>query len=601
MPTRRLQGADLTVSVAEDGSRSFSAADFGFSDADAGQTLAAVRIDALPAAGSLLLNGNPVAAGTVVSAAQLAAGALVFVPAADANGSAYASFGFSVQDNAGAFDTTSNTITIDVSPVNDAPVAFSSAITVAEESANTPLGLSAPTDVDGNALTITVTGLPSVGTITLANGTPVANGQVLTAAQLAGLQFDAPADLLASTSTSFTYSVSDGTVTVNAGTTISVTPVNDAPVASSSTITVAEESANTPLGLTAPTDVDGNPLTITVTGLPTVGTITLANGTPVTNGQVLTAAQLAGLQFDAPADLLASTSTSFTYSVSDGTVTVNAGTTISVTPVNDAPVASSSTITVAEESANTPLGLTAPTDVDGNALTITVTGLPSVGTITLANGTPVTNGQVLTAAQLAGLQFDAPADLLASTSTSFSYTVSDGTVTVNAGTTDQRHAGERRAGRVEFDDHRCRRVGQHPAGPDRSDRHRRQPADHHRHRPALGRHDHAGQRHACHQRPGAHCRSARRPAVRCAGRSARLDVARASRYTVSDGTVTVNAGTTISVTPVNDAPVASSSTITVAEESANTPVGPDRSDGYRWQLADHHRHGPAHRRHDHAG
>ena len=342
------------------------------------------------------------------------------------------SFTYSVSDGTA---TVNAGTTISVTPVNDAPVASSSTITVAEESADTPLGLTAPTDVDGNPLTITVTGLPTVGTITLADGSPVTNGQVLTAAQLAGLQFDAPADLLASTSTSFTYSVSDGTVTVNAGTTISVTPVNDAPVASSSTITVAEESANTPLGLSAPTDVDGDALTITVTGLPSVGTITLADGTPVTNGQVLTAAQLAGLQFDAPADLLASTSTSFTYSVSDGTVTVNAGTTISVTPVNDAPVASSSTITVAEESANTPLGLTAPTDVDGNPLTITVTGLPSIGTITLADGTPVANGQVLTAAQLAGLQFDAPADLLASTSTSFTYSVSDGTVTVNAGTT----------------------------------------------------------------------------------------------------------------------------------------------------------------------
>ena len=80
---------------------------------------------------------------------------------------------------------------------------------------------------------------------------------VLTA-QLAGLQFDAPADQLAATTTSFTYSVSDGTTTVNAGTTINVTPINDAPVASSSTITVAEESVNTPLGLAAPTDIDGN-------------------------------------------------------------------------------------------------------------------------------------------------------------------------------------------------------------------------------------------------------------------------------------------------------------------------------------------------------
>ncbi|MBS0442468.1 MAG: tandem-95 repeat protein, partial [Proteobacteria bacterium] len=358
-------GADVTRSLGEDSSYTLQPADLGFSDVDAGQTLAGVRIDSLPVAGTLLLNGAPVAAGTVVTAAQLASGALQFHPAADGNGSNYAHFTFSVQDSAGAFDTTPNTFRFDVTPANDAPVASSSAITVAEESVNTPLGLVAPTDIDGDALTITVTGLPTVGTITLADGTPVTNGQVLTAAQLAGLQFDAPADLAAATNTSFSYSVNDGSVTVNAGTTISVTPVNDAPVASSSTITVAEESVNTPLGLAAPADVDGNPLTITVTGLPAVGTITLADGTPVTNGQVLTAAQLAGLQFDAPADQLAATTTSFTYSVNDGTTTVNAGTTINVTPINDAPIASSSAITVAEESVNTPLGLAAPTDVDG--------------------------------------------------------------------------------------------------------------------------------------------------------------------------------------------------------------------------------------------
>ena len=283
--------------------------------------------------------------------------------------------------------------TINVTPVNDAPVASSSTITVAEESTNTLLGLPHRPMSTGNALTITVTGLPGrhhhARRRHAGHQWPGADGCATrwVAVRCAG-------DQLAATTTTFSYSVSDGTTTVNAGTTINVTPINDAPVASSSTITVAEESANTPLGLAAPTDVDGNALTITVTGLPAVGTITLADGTPVTNGQVLTAAQLAGLQFDAPADQLAATTTTFTYSVSDGTTSVNAGTTINVTPVNDAPAASSSTITVAEESVDTPLGLSAPTDIDGNALTITVTGLPMVGkALRFADGTPVANGQ----------------------------------------------------------------------------------------------------------------------------------------------------------------------------------------------------------------
>ena len=221
-----------------------------------------------------------------------------------------------------------------------------------------------------------------------------------------------------------------------------------------------------------------------MTGLPAVGTVTLADGTPVTNGQVLTAAQLAGLQFDAPADQLAATTTSFTYSVSDGTTTVNAGTTINVTPINDAPVASSSTITVAEESVNTPLGLAAPTDIDGNLLTITVTSLPAVGSVTLADGTPVTNGQVLTAAQLrpavrraGGISWPqrprpsrTPCPMADDRQRRHDH---------------QRHAGERRAGGVELDDHGRRGVGQHAAGPCGPDRCRWQCADDHGHGPAA--------------------------------------------------------------------------------------------------------------------
>ncbi|MEM0578811.1 Ig-like domain-containing protein, partial [Flavobacterium polysaccharolyticum] len=108
-----------------------------------------------------------------------------------------------------------------------------------------------------------------------------------------------------------------------------VTVNNCPPVASNSTINVAEESTNTALGLAAPTDPDSGVLTITVTGLPTLGTVTLANGTTITNGQMLTSAQLIGLQYDAPVDYNGTDSVgNFTYSVSDGNTTVSGQTTI---------------------------------------------------------------------------------------------------------------------------------------------------------------------------------------------------------------------------------------------------------------------------------
>ena len=54
-------------------------------------------------------------------------GLLQFAPAADANGAGYASFTFQVQDNGGTanggvdLDPTPRTITVDVTPVKDAP------------------------------------------------------------------------------------------------------------------------------------------------------------------------------------------------------------------------------------------------------------------------------------------------------------------------------------------------------------------------------------------------------------------------------------------------------------------------------------------------
>src|SRR6185436_7644485 len=101
----------------------FAAADFGFSDVDAGDTLSAVRIDvqSLPAGATLKLSGVSVTDGQVIPAASIPN--LVFSPALNANGAGYASFTFSVRDTGGpAFDAVPNTITFNVTAVNDAPV-----------------------------------------------------------------------------------------------------------------------------------------------------------------------------------------------------------------------------------------------------------------------------------------------------------------------------------------------------------------------------------------------------------------------------------------------------------------------------------------------
>ncbi|NJL17575.1 MAG: hypothetical protein HC938_10600 [Nitrospira sp.] len=115
-------GADATVTINEDTPHTFTTTNFGFSDVDAGDSLSAVRIDTLPGAGTLTLSGVAVTVGQVVSVADLTAGNLIFTPATNATGSGYASLTFSVRDSNGTYDAAPNTLTVDVTSVNDAPV-----------------------------------------------------------------------------------------------------------------------------------------------------------------------------------------------------------------------------------------------------------------------------------------------------------------------------------------------------------------------------------------------------------------------------------------------------------------------------------------------
>jgi len=174
-------GADATITLSEDTSHTLSPANFGFSDVDAGDSLSAVRIDTLPTAGTLTLSGGAVTAGQVVSAADITAGRLVFSPAAEANGTGYASLTFSVQDSHNTYDTAPNTLTFTVTAVNDTPTDLSlSANTVAEQAATgTVVGTVSGTDPDaGDTKTYSLTDTAggrfainaSTGQLTVADG-----------------------------------------------------------------------------------------------------------------------------------------------------------------------------------------------------------------------------------------------------------------------------------------------------------------------------------------------------------------------------------------------------------------------------------------------
>ena len=83
-PNTAPTAADKTVTTGEDRAYAFEADDFGFDDADAGATLASVKIVTVPALGTLALDGTAVLADDVVTKAQIDGDMLTFTPALNA-------------------------------------------------------------------------------------------------------------------------------------------------------------------------------------------------------------------------------------------------------------------------------------------------------------------------------------------------------------------------------------------------------------------------------------------------------------------------------------------------------------------------------------
>ena len=284
-----------------------------------------------------------VASGPAHGALTGTAPNLTYTPAANYNGPD--AFTFTVND--GTATSTAATVSITVTPVNDAPVAIAQSKTVAEDG-SVAVTLSG-TDPDGDSPSYAVTGNPAHGTLsgTAPNltYTPAAN-------------YNGP--------DAFTFTVNDGTTTSPAGTvSITVTPVNDAPVAVAQSVSTTEDSA---LAIVvAGTDIDGDPLSISVTGGPTHGALT---GTPP-NLTYTPAANYHGTD-------------AFTFTVSDGVASSSPATvSITISSSNDTPVAVAQDVTTAEDSA---LAITlSATDADDDPLTYTVGLSPAHGTLT---GTP---------------------------------------------------------------------------------------------------------------------------------------------------------------------------------------------------------------------
>ena len=260
--------SNKTVTTNEDTAYVFSASDFGYTDADDDDALVSIKITTLEDAGALqYYNGSAwvdVTLNQVITATDIAANKLRFNPAADENGSSYTTFNFTVNDG-DSDSATPNTITVNVTAVNDAPVADNETGAVNEDATLTVTDgtsdvLHGDTDVDsGDTLTVTqiaVTG----GSNSSVAGSSTYNSNFTTVTGTYGtlkigadgtytyVADQSAADDLDASDTatdSFTYTVSDGTATDTATIIITVTGVNDAPVAVNDTDAVNEDATVT--------------------------------------------------------------------------------------------------------------------------------------------------------------------------------------------------------------------------------------------------------------------------------------------------------------------------------------------------------------------
>lgn len=240
-------------------------------------------------------------------------------------------------------------------PVNDAPVAANHTFETAEDGTLNGDVLPGATDADGNSLSAAVFSEPTHGTLQLnADGTFT----YTPAANFYGTD-------------SFSYTLSDGQASsAPALVVISVTPVNDAPVAHDDAYSIVEDSILTGNVLSNDVDIDRDSLTASLVSGPASGTLVLnPDGTftytPVPNY---------------------SGTVSFTYEASDGSTTRSTGVvTITVTAVNDAPVAGEDFFTTPpEDTAYTGNVLNNDSDAEGDKLTVSLVDQPAHGTVTLA-------------------------------------------------------------------------------------------------------------------------------------------------------------------------------------------------------------------------
>ncbi len=282
-----------------------------------------------------------------------------------------------------------------------APVANNDATTTTEDNAVTLNIVTNDNDVDGT-VTISTVDLDPATAGTQTSFTSVGKG-TFTVNSSGVVTFTPVANY--NGTVAITYTVKDNdNLTSNSGTiTITITPVNDPPVATNSTITTPENVLYHFVAADFPyTDVESDALqSITIATLPSQGTLYL-NGVAVTVGQTILASDIVYLTYDPPVNVYGNALTTFTFKANDASLGTIAGTvTINVTHVNAPPVAIANTASTTQNTAVNISLLSNDINVDGTLVNSSIdldpytAGTQSSYTLT-GQGTFTLSGATLT-------------------------------------------------------------------------------------------------------------------------------------------------------------------------------------------------------------
>ncbi|WP_370688308.1 cadherin-like domain-containing protein [Flavimaribacter sediminis] len=282
--------------IDEDGSRIITAAELlaGASDVD-GPSLTISDLSIQTGGGSLVDNGDD---------------SWTYTP--DADDDSKVTFAYTASDG----DlTASSTASLDLTPVNDAPVTTAVDLGAIDEDGSRLITaaelLAGVSDIDGPSLTISDLSIQTGG------GSLVDNGDD---------SWTYTPDADDDSEVTFAYTASDGELTASSTALLDLTPVNDAPVATALDLGAIDEDGSRIITaaelLAGVTDVDGPSLMITGLSIQTGGGALVDNNdgtwtyTPAADDD---------------------TAVTFAFTASDGELTASSTASLDLTPVNDAP------------------------------------------------------------------------------------------------------------------------------------------------------------------------------------------------------------------------------------------------------------------------